>query len=340
MAQKEILGNFFGRTLVQSTSKLGGSRNVFVKLQGLKNELVFPTFGGQVKNPFKGAAKIYAGDLIEFRTNSKGVEPEIYILKSYEVVSVSGTTLNIVRDGYHHIPFPGDNIGLVADYDNVSTTIASPSSFTIPNTGDVVVTLHTKDNSQFKVGDVVSVVGAYIYDANGRNIPMRVQVTSANSFDDSDIKGKLLGLPASRTGYTADAVLSGTTVQLVSRAAVGAAVTAVAMGKVGDKSVWTLTLSAALTGVNAGDILTELTADNTPMVEVVNAVAPCDYDFCFAPAADPTSDTDDFENARYFMAPALGGIMYKHKMSPIPAYVEKFNEARINGWFEIHGVHV
>lgn len=241
MAQKEILGNFFGRTLVQSTSKLGGSRNVFVKLQGLKNELVFPTFGGQVKNPFKGAAKIFAGDLIEYRTNSKGVEPEIYILKSYEVVSVSGTTLNIVRDGYHHIPFAGDRIGLVDAEDGT---------------------------------------------------------------------------------------------------AAGAVVSAVAKTKAGDKDVWALTLSATITGVKAGDILTEITSDNKPVVGTINAVASCDYDFCFAPAADPTSETDDFENARYFMTPALGGIMYKHKMSPIPAYVEKFNESRINGWFEIHGVHV
>lgn len=239
MAQKEILGNFFGRTLVQSTSKLGGSRNVFVKLQGLKNELVFPTFGGQVKNPFKGAAKIYAGDLIEYRTNDHGVEPEIYILKTYEVVSVSGTTVNIVRDGYHHIPFVGDRLGLVAD-DGTAT---------------------------------------------------------------------------------------------------GAVVSAVEKTKDGDKNVWALTLAAAIAGVKTGDVLTEVTDDDKPAVENVNAVAPCDYDFCYAPAADPTAD-DDFENARYFFTPALGGIMYRHKMSPVPAFYEKFNEAHVNGWFEVHGVHV
>ncbi|MGM9970082.1 MAG: hypothetical protein ACI35S_06780 [Anaeroplasma sp.] len=94
---------------------MGGSKAVFVGLKGIKNELVFYPFGGQIKNPFKGAAKMFAGDLVEYRTNSDGLKPEIYILKTYLVHSVSDTTLNLVKDGYKHTPFVGDIIGAAPD---------------------------------------------------------------------------------------------------------------------------------------------------------------------------------------------------------------------------------
>ena len=45
-------GVFMGRTLIQEKGSIGGSRFVFVKLQGVKNELVFPTFGAILQNPF------------------------------------------------------------------------------------------------------------------------------------------------------------------------------------------------------------------------------------------------------------------------------------------------
>lgn len=103
-------GVFFGRTLIQQRGSIGGSRYVFVKVQGYKNELVFPTFGGRLMNPFKGAAKIYAGDLFEYRTDEKGQKPTVYLLKTFEVAKASSseTTIMIVRDGYRHIPFVGD----------------------------------------------------------------------------------------------------------------------------------------------------------------------------------------------------------------------------------------
>ncbi len=103
-------GYFGGRSLVQQKGSKGGARNVFVKLDDIKDDLVFPTFGGQVMNPFPGAAKIYAGDLMEFRTEEDGLKGKVYILKTYEVVSASGATVNIVRDGFHHIPFVGDTL--------------------------------------------------------------------------------------------------------------------------------------------------------------------------------------------------------------------------------------
>lgn len=101
-------GYFAGRSLVQQSGSRGGARHVFVKLDDIKDDLVFPTFGGQVMNPFPGTAKIFAGDLVEFRTEADGLKGKLYILKTYEVVSASGTTVNIVRDGFHHKPFVGD----------------------------------------------------------------------------------------------------------------------------------------------------------------------------------------------------------------------------------------
>ena len=102
-------GVFRGVVLSQEHGIIGGSRNVFVKLQGDKDDLVFPTFGAQLKNPFPGFGKIYAGDLMEFRTDEKGENPELYLLKTYEVAAAtSDTTVLIKRDGYRHIPFVGD----------------------------------------------------------------------------------------------------------------------------------------------------------------------------------------------------------------------------------------
>ena len=66
-------GYFRGRVLVQKSGSIGGYKSVFVKLKELHNELVYPTFGGIIMNPFKGRAKFFAGDLLEFRTNDKGV---------------------------------------------------------------------------------------------------------------------------------------------------------------------------------------------------------------------------------------------------------------------------
>ena len=101
-------GAFFGSVLLQADAKIGGARSVFVDLTGIKNELTMPTWGGQLKNPFPGPAKFYAGDLFELRFDDKGEKPELYLLKTYKVKSQSTTTVKIYRDGYSHIPFVGD----------------------------------------------------------------------------------------------------------------------------------------------------------------------------------------------------------------------------------------
>lgn len=221
-------GVLLGRTLIQQRGSIGGARAVFVKLQGVKNELVFPTFGGQLKNPFKGAAKIYAGDLFEFRTDEKGVNPELYLLKTYKVKSASGTTVTLYKDGYKHIPFIGDKLGVAPD----------------------------------EIGGVVSAV----------------TVNAVKVVDDT----------------------------------------------------WVLTVSGNLTASD-GTILVEADNAGKMLVKDINAVAPCDYDFIYNPAANE----DDYEGARYHIAPALGGLMYTHKMSPMPKCVLDLNKCNINGWFKV-----
>lgn len=235
MAQDYQIGAFRGRKLLQKRGEVGGAKSVFVKLQGVKNELVYPAFGGFIKNPFKGAAKLFAGDLCEYRTNDDGVKPEVYVLKTYLVESVSGTTVNIVRDGFKHIPFVGDKIGV------------APS----------------------QIGGNVTAV----------------------------------------------------------------TVTAVTATKVGNVDVWALTVNDTLS-TKKGDILVEAGSDGKMVVKAINAVIDCDLDMLDAPA---TGD-EDFDGARYAYTPALGGVMFTSKMSPVPACVKALNQSKINGWFQIQSV--
>lgn len=229
------IGAFRGRKLIQRRGEVGGAKSVFVKLQGIKNELVYPTFGGQIKNPFKGAAKMFAGDLCEYRTNDKGVKPEIFILKTYLVESVSGSVVNIVKDGYKHIPFVGDKIGVAPE----------------------------------------------------------------------EIGGKM-------TAVT---------------------INSIKVAKVGEVDVWACTCSATL-AAEKGDVLVEAGSDNNMVVKAINGVFDADADMLDAPS---TGD-EDFDGARYMYTPALGGIMYTHKMSPMPKCVLDLNIAKVNGWFQIQSV--
>lgn len=247
------IGVFRGRELVQKRGKLGGSRSVFVKLQGIKNELVYPTFGGIIRNPFKGPAKGFAGDLCWYKTNSKGVNPEIYILKTYEVISASGTTVNIFKDnGYRHTPFVNDIL--------------------------------------MKAPDVVGGTG---------------------------------------TGVKITAVSDAT----------------VTVSEV-DYDCWAVTTSSNIaSSLSKGDILVEATAtgSTTMLVETVNSVMDCDCDFFDIPkiTADTNvttaSGTDtEFDAARYLYTPALGAVMYTHKMSPVPDCIKLLNRSNVNGWFKIN----
>lgn len=232
----EYVGVFRGRKTIQRSATIGGARSVFVKLQGNKNELVYPTFGGYIMNAPKGAPfKFFAGDLVEYRTDANGVNPEIYILKTYKVVSASGTTVNILNDGFKHVPFVGDKIGVAPE----------------------------------------------------------------------EIGGEM-------TAVT---------------------VTAVKNAEVGGKKVWAVTTNTALT-TKADDVLVEADADDNMLVKNINAVCPTDLDMFDAAA---TGD-EDFDGARYSYTPALGGIMYINKMSPMPACVLKLNKVNVNGWYQVQTI--
>ena len=243
---ENILNNlgsvFLGRTTIQMRGEIGGTRSVFVPYQGIKNDLIFPTTGGVVKNPFKTSGKMYAGDLVEFRFNGNKVankyeQAEVLLLKTFEVqANISGTTLYIVRDGFRHKPEVGNIIMKAPD--------------TLTGTGLAVT------------------------------------------------------------------------------------VTAVEATKNSDANVWKLTLSATIEGVVKGDIMVEAAgagSDKTMLVQNPNAILPCDYDFKYPPA---TGD-EDYDNARYYMTPALHGTAFEYLMSPLPKAVKALNKSRIEGYFQI-----
>ncbi len=98
-------GTNLGNALVQASGSVGGYRHVFVKWQGSgKNGLIFPPIGGVLENPFKGRAKAFAGDLVEY-----AIDGTCKLLKTYVAQAASTTTTAyFVRDGYKHIPFVGD----------------------------------------------------------------------------------------------------------------------------------------------------------------------------------------------------------------------------------------
>lgn len=233
MITNQVKGVFLGRARVTKRSRQGGARYVFTDIAGAKNYLVSLPFGGILQNPFPGIAKLYAGDIFWMDYDDKGENPKLYCLKTYEAVSANAKVLNIVRDGYHHIPFPGDKIGVAPE----------------------------------KIGGAMT----------------------------------------------------------------AATVVKVEKGSVDGQNVWELTLDTALT-VTKGDILVEADADNKMLIKDINAFAPCDYDFCFEPVADP-SDADDYEDAQYALTPVAGTLAYIHRMSPMPKCVLDLNMCRLNGIF-------
>lgn len=229
------IGVFRGRKTIQRSGSVGGSRAVFVKLQQNGNQLIYPTFGGFIKNPFRGSAKFFAGDLMWYKTDENGVHPEVYILKTFEVVGSAGDTLYILNDGYKHKPFVGDKLGVAPE----------------------------------------------------------------------EIGGAM-------TAQTVVAVANSTSA---------------------GKKVWAVTFDAAITA-EEGDVLVEADDKGTMLVKAINAVSPTDNDMLDAPA----TDDEDFDNARYSFTPALGGLMYTNKMSPLPACVKALNKADVNGWFKVQAV--
>lgn len=113
--EQKILGRGISTAgvLLQSSGAIGGKRHVFVGLTG-DHGFVYPTIGGYLKNPFKGKAKAFAGDLCEYDP----VSCEVKILKTFEVAAdATGTAVKVLikRDGYRHRPFAGDALMIAPD---------------------------------------------------------------------------------------------------------------------------------------------------------------------------------------------------------------------------------
>lgn len=154
------IGTFRGTVIAQTKGKVGGARPVFAKFKGIKNELVYPYNGGQIKNPFNGKAKFFAGDLMEFRTDENYANPAIYLLKTYEVVSVSGSVVNIAKDGYKHIPFVGDKLGVAPEELGGEMTAQTVTKVEVAKVGDKDVWALTMASAlSAKVGDVLVEAG-------------------------------------------------------------------------------------------------------------------------------------------------------------------------------------
>lgn len=259
--QNNPIGHFRGLGLIQKKGDIGGYRNVFVNLVGNHDDLVYPHFGGKVMNPPKGRAKMWAGDLLEYRpkTGSDKLDPEIYILRTFEVADAvsNTTTVYIVRDEFRHKPF---------------------------------------------VGDVLMVAPAVI---GGTGTAVTVTAVTATT-----------------------ATISGASV-----------------------NVWQLTISSALT-ITKGAIMVEAEAagsDKKMLVQTINGVFDCDTDFIEdenisdvgvtrdQTTGEITAVTDaDFYKARYQYTPALGGLMWIHKMSPMPQCVLDLNMCNVPGWYHVN----
>jgi hypothetical protein len=160
MAQvtKEALGVFMGRTLIQQSGKIGGAKHVFVREDTIYNDLVPFPFGGRVQNPFKGVAKLYAGDLLYMDYDANTENPKLYILKTYEVVSASGKVVNIKRDGYKHIPFVGDSLTIAPEKiggAGEALSVTAVEKTTVSDTDVWALTLAKAPTTAPKAGDVL-----------------------------------------------------------------------------------------------------------------------------------------------------------------------------------------
>lgn len=170
-------GVFAGRTLITANGNIGGKRYVFVKLAGrAKNGLVYPTSGGKLVNPFKGNAKIFAGDLIEYNPGIDGTGATVKILKTYEVAAEASaaTEIQLVRDGYHHIPFVGDVI------------MVAPSELTGEGTPATVTAVVAADDVWKVTVDTALTAskGAVLIEADKEK--KKAIVTNPNAFAPSD----------------------------------------------------------------------------------------------------------------------------------------------------------
>lgn len=73
---------------------------------------------------------------MEFRTNDRYAQPEVYLLKTYLVESVAGSVVNIVKDGFKHKPFVGDKIGVAPEEIGGTMTAATITAVAVAKVGE------------------------------------------------------------------------------------------------------------------------------------------------------------------------------------------------------------
>jgi hypothetical protein len=184
--QQRVLnaGVFHGTTLIQAHGEIGGSRHVFVKLQSsAKGGLVYPTIGGVIVNPFKGNAKIYAGDLLEYDPGIDGDKgATVKILKTYEVAKAVNATAEVLvkRDGFRHIPFVGDIIMVApTKIDGTGTGVTVTAVEKTTEDSEDVWKLTLSAAVTAKLGDVM-------VEATAATASAKPVVTNPNCFAPSD----------------------------------------------------------------------------------------------------------------------------------------------------------
>lgn len=177
-----------GAALIQAEGQIGGQRYVFAGLEALvKNAFVHPPIGGLLVNPFRGPAKIYAGDLIEHDLGIvSGKGATIKVLKAYEVAKDTtgemDKTIYIKRSGFVHIPFVGDNIMVgQADFATPSAgvTITSVEVSKVTEDGDAWKVVLSKTLGSLTAGKVLVEAA----EAGDSVLPM---VTNPNCFAPND----------------------------------------------------------------------------------------------------------------------------------------------------------
>lgn len=170
MSQVTNLAYFYERS-----RKVRGGRSVWVKDsngENRKNVLL----GGTILNPKKGFDHLYAAQLVQY-TPAEGC----YIFRSFEVVSVTGTTIKVKADGFSDAPEAGMIIMVAPD--EVATTGQSAK---------VTDVVYDEDNAVFNVTvdtALTAEAGAILVEATGTaaDAKAKVLVENPNTFIEADV---------------------------------------------------------------------------------------------------------------------------------------------------------
>ena len=96
-----------GRVVYSTNGSIGGSKFVFVQMTGKPEQQRVP-IGMQVLNPFTNKAKMFEGDLVEYKIDGTG-----YLLKMFKLakaITAEDTTIYFERGDYSHRPESGNVI--------------------------------------------------------------------------------------------------------------------------------------------------------------------------------------------------------------------------------------